>query len=69
MKFLIKLDDNSAIETVFMIYNHGNTLCVSTEVGCRMGCKFCASTKEGFVRGLFTFGNERKISIVEKVNC
>ena len=65
-KFLIKLDDNSAIETVFMVYNHGNTLCVSTEVGCKMGCKFCASTKEGFVRGLQASEIEGQIHIVEK---
>ena len=65
-KFLIKLDDNSAIETVFMVYNYGNTLCVSTEVGCKMGCKFCASTKDGFVRGLFASEIEGQIHIVEK---
>ena len=52
MKFLINLEDSSAIESVFMRYNHGNTLCVSTQVGCKMGCKFCASTKEGFERNL-----------------
>lgn len=65
-KFLIKLDDNSAIETVFMVYNYGNTLCVSTEVGCKMGCKFCASTKDGFVRGLSASEIEGQIHIVEK---
>jgi len=65
-KFLIKLDDNSAIETVFMVYNYGNTLCVSTEVGCKMGCKFCASTKDGFVRGLYASEIEGQIHIVEK---
>ena len=47
-KFLIKLEDDNAIESVFMRYNHGNTLCVSTQVGCKMGCKFCASTKNGW---------------------
>lgn len=65
-KFLIKLKDNNAIETVFMRYNHGNTLCVSTQVGCKMGCKFCASTKEGFTRNLEASEIEGQIVIVEK---
>ena len=65
-KFLIRLDDNNAIETVFMVYNHGNTICVSTQVGCKMGCKFCASTKEGFVRGLLASEIEGQIHVVEK---
>ncbi len=65
-KFLIKLDDNNAIESVFMKYNHGNTICVSTEVGCKMGCKFCASTKNGFVRQLLGSEIEGQIAAVEK---
>ncbi len=65
-KFLIGLKDNNAIETVFMKYNHGNTLCVSTQVGCKMGCKFCASTKEGFVRNLEATEIEGQIIEVEK---
>ncbi len=65
-KFLLKLSDNNAIESVFMKYNHGNTLCVSTEVGCKMGCKFCASTKNGFVRGLFASEIEGQIIAVER---
>ena len=65
-KFLIRLDDNNAIESVFMVYNHGNTICVSTQVGCKMGCKFCASTKEGFVRGLLASEIEGQIHVVEK---
>ncbi len=51
-KYLLGLRDGSIIETVLMRYEHGNTVCVSTQVGCRMGCAFCASTKNGFVRGL-----------------
>ncbi len=51
-KYLLLLDDKNIIETVLMRYEHGNTVCVSTQVGCRMGCAFCASTKNGFVRGL-----------------
>ena len=65
-KFLIKLPDNNAIESVFMKYNHGNTICVSTEVGCKMGCKFCASTKNGFVRGLLGSEIEGQIAAVER---
>lgn len=66
MKFLIKLMDNCAIESVFMRYNHGNTLCVSTQVGCKMGCKFCASTKEGFERSLMASEIEGQILTVQR---
>lgn len=51
-KFLYKLQDENIIEGVLMSYKYGNTLCVSTQVGCKMGCKFCASTLNGFVRNL-----------------
>ena len=51
-KFLYALPDNNLIEGVVMRYHHGDTLCVSTQVGCRMGCAFCASTLEGRVRNL-----------------
>lgn len=66
MKFLIGLNDGCAIESVFMKYNHGNTLCVSTQVGCKMGCKFCASTKEGFERSLRASEIEGQILTVER---
>ena len=52
IKFLFKLVDNNIIEGVLMKYKYGNTICVSTQVGCRMGCKFCASTLHGLVRNL-----------------
>lgn len=52
IKFLYKLEDNNIIEGVLMKYKYGYTLCVSTQVGCRMGCKFCASTLHGLVRNL-----------------
>ena len=52
IKFLYKLCDGNIIEGVLMSYKYGNTLCVSTQVGCRMGCKFCASTLGGLVRNL-----------------
>ncbi len=51
-KFLFALWDGNVIEGVLMKYKYGNTLCVSTQVGCRMGCKFCASTLGGLVRNL-----------------
>lgn len=51
-KFLMKYADGNIVESVVMKYKHGNTVCISTQVGCRMGCKFCASTLEGMVRNL-----------------
>ena len=52
MKYLFRLSDGNLIESVFMRYKHGNTVCVSSQVGCRMGCRFCASTLGGLVRNL-----------------
>ena len=52
IKLLYKLHDGHIIEGVLMRYKYGNTLCVSTQVGCRMGCKFCASTLDGCARSL-----------------
>ena len=52
VKYLFRLYDGACIESVFMKYKHGNTLCISSQVGCRMGCKFCASTIGGKVRDL-----------------
>lgn len=51
-KYLFLLSDNNIVEGVFMPHKYGNTLCISTQVGCRMGCKFCASTLNGLVRNL-----------------
>ena len=51
-KFLFALADGNIVEGVLMKYKYGNTQCVSTQVGCRMGCKFCASTLGGLVRNL-----------------
>ena len=51
-KFLFELYDGNVVEGVLMKYKYGNTLCVSSQVGCRMGCRFCASTLEGLVRNL-----------------
>lgn len=52
IKYLFELSDGNCIETVVMKYNHGLSICVSTQVGCLMGCKFCASTIDGKVRNL-----------------
>lgn len=52
VKYLFGLSDGNVIESVFMRYKHGNTICISSEVGCPMGCKFCASTIGGLVRKL-----------------
>ncbi len=52
VKYLLRMADGNCIETVVMRYNYGNTVCVSTQVGCRMGCRFCASTQAGRVRNL-----------------
>ena len=52
IKFLWELSDGNCVETVLMRYHYGNTVCISTEVGCRMGCAFCASTIGGLVRRL-----------------
>lgn len=51
-KFLFGLEDGNVVESVWMRYRHGNSVCISSQVGCRMGCSFCASTLGGLVRGL-----------------
>ena len=51
-KYLFKLYDGNLIESVLMKYHHGNSVCISSQVGCKMGCRFCASTLNGCVRNL-----------------
>ncbi len=51
-KYLLSMEDGHAVESVFMPNNYGNSVCLSTQVGCRMGCLFCASCKNGFIRNL-----------------
>ncbi|MCR5421469.1 MAG: 23S rRNA (adenine(2503)-C(2))-methyltransferase RlmN [Lachnospiraceae bacterium] len=51
-KYLFELYDGNLIESVFMRYEHGNSVCISTQAGCRMGCRFCASTIDGLARNL-----------------
>ena len=52
MKFLFELHDGYSIETVLMRHEYGNSVCVTTQVGCRIGCTFCASTLGGLKRNL-----------------
>ena len=51
-KYLFRLADGNVIESVLMRYKHGNSVCISSQVGCRMGCRFCASTLDGLERNL-----------------
>lgn len=51
-KYLFELEDHNMVESVLMRYKHGNSVCISSQVGCRMGCRFCASTLGGLVRNL-----------------
>lgn len=51
-KFLFALADGNLVESVFMRYKHGNSVCISSQVGCKMGCRFCASTLDGWERNL-----------------
>ena len=51
-KFLFALDDGNVVESALMRYKHGNSICISSQVGCRMGCRFCASTLDGLTRNL-----------------
>ena len=55
VKYLYRLPDGEYVESVLMEYKHGNSLCISSQVGCRMGCRFCASTIAGWVRNLEPF--------------
>ncbi len=52
VKYLYRLSDGEMVETVLMEYKHGNSICISSQVGCKMQCEFCASTKAGYVRNL-----------------
>ena len=67
VKYLYELSDGNHIESVLMEYEHGNTICVSTQVGCKMGCRFCASTIAGFKRDLTTSEILQQIYITQKL--
>ncbi len=66
VKYLIKLSDGNVVETVLMSYEHGFSICISSQVGCRMGCKFCASTMDGLVRNLLPSEIEGQIRAVSE---
>lgn len=66
-KLLLAFDDGNIIESVIMKYKHGNSICISTQIGCRMGCKFCASTLEGRVRNLTAGEILSEVIIAQKV--
>lgn len=65
-KYLLDVLDGNAIESVLMKYHHGNTICVSSQIGCKMGCKFCASTGIKFIRNLSSGEIVEQILTVEK---
>lgn len=67
-KYLLKLHDDNLIECVFLTQDYGNTICMSTQVGCRMGCKFCASTHNGLIRNLTAGEMLSTIAIVNADN-
>lgn len=66
-KFLFELDDGNMIESVLMKYNYGNSVCISSQVGCRMGCRFCASTLDGLERNLTPSEMLRQIYQIQKL--
>lgn len=67
-KFLFRLKDNRVIESVLMKYHHGNSVCISSQVGCRMGCRFCASTLGGLERSLSASEMLSQIYEIQKIS-
>ena len=67
-KYLFRLRDGNYIETVLMRYKHGNSVCISSQVGCRMGCRFCASTLKGKIRNLSAGEMLMQVSVVNRSN-
>ncbi len=66
VKYLFALEDGECVEGVLMRYHHGNTLCLSTQVGCRMSCAFCASTLDGLTRNLYAGEMLSQVQCVEQ---
>lgn len=66
-KFLFCLKDGNMIESVLMKYKHGNSVCISSQVGCRMGCRFCASTLDGLERNLTPSEMLRQVYQIQKI--
>lgn len=67
-KFLFELEDGNVVESVLMKYNYGNSVCISSQVGCRMGCRFCASTIGGLVRNLTTSEMLGQVYAIQKIS-
>ncbi len=65
-KYLFALNDQNVIESVLMKYKHGNSVCISSQVGCRMGCRFCASTLDGLTRNLTASEMLDQIYMIQK---
>ena len=66
-KFLFCLKDGNMVESVLMKYKHGNSICISSQVGCRMGCRFCASTLDGLERNLTPSEMLRQVYQIQKI--
>lgn len=66
-KYLFELWDGNRIESVLMKYSYGNSVCISSQVGCRMGCRFCASTIDGLARNLTTSEMLRQVYMIQKL--
>ena len=66
IKFALKLFDGNIIESVLMQYHHGYSICISSQVGCRMGCKFCASKQQAFVRNLSAGEMFGQVSVIQR---
>ena len=66
-KFLFQLEDDNLLECVLMKYHHGNSVCISSQVGCKMGCRFCASTLNGFERNLTASEMLNQIYMVQRI--
>ena len=67
-KFLFCLKDGNMVESVLMKYKHGNSVCISSQVGCRMGCRFCASTLDGLDRNLTVSEMLRQVYQIQKIS-
>ena len=65
-KYVIKFEDGNIVESVYLKYKFGNTACISSQVGCKMGCHFCASTKNGFRRDLSPSEMLKQIYLIQK---
>lgn len=64
-KYVIKFEDSNIVESVYLKYKFGNTACISSQVGCKMGCHFCASTKNGFIRNLTSAEMLKQVYLIQ----